>query len=59
MREMQRRVSACADELGIANEIIAPRKELAAALTGARDSRVFRGWRRDLVGEKLLALLED
>ncbi len=57
--KMQKRVSACAEELGIATEIIAPRKELSAAILGTRDSRVFRGWRDKLVGSKLLELLED
>jgi ribonuclease D len=58
-KELQRRVSACAEELGIATEIIAPRKELSAAMLGTRDSRVFRGWRKTLVGSELLELLED
>jgi len=55
---MHRRVSACAEEHGIATEIIAPRKELSAAMLGTRDSRVFRGWRSELVGAALLELLE-
>jgi ribonuclease D len=58
LQEMQRLVSACADELGIASEIIAPRKELSSALSGAREGRVFKGWRRTLVGAALLELLE-
>jgi ribonuclease D len=58
-KELQRRVSACAEELGVATEIIAPRKELAAALQGSRDSRVFRGWRNELIGAELLELLEN
>jgi ribonuclease D len=57
LKEMTRRVSACADDLGIATEIIAPRKELAAASLGKTDSRVFRGWRAELVGSELLNLL--
>ena len=57
-KEMHRRVSACAEEHGIATEIIAPRKELSAAMLGTRDSRVFRGWRSELVGAALLELLE-
>ena len=58
-KELQRRVSACAEDLGIATEIIAPRKELAAAMQGTRDSRVFRGWRNELIGAELLELLEN
>jgi ribonuclease D len=55
---MQATVAQCADDLGLSAEIIAPRKELSAViLNGKTDSRVFRGWRRELVGERLLALL--
>jgi len=31
---------------------------LTAALNGERRLRVFKGWRRELVGEKLLAILD-
>jgi ribonuclease D len=58
LNKMQRRVSACAGDLGIATEILAPKKELSAAMLGARDSRIFRGWRRDLIGDDLLELLD-
>jgi ribonuclease D len=51
-------VAECASELGINAEIVAPRKELAAAVSGKRDSRVFRGWRRALVGSSLQDLLD-
>ncbi|MFQ5548564.1 MAG: ribonuclease D [Woeseia sp.] len=57
LKDMQAAVSACADELGIAGEIIAPRRELAASLNGERASRVFTGWRRELIGEQLLQML--
>ena len=57
LRHMQKLVAECADDLGIAAEIIAPRKELSAAMLGQRDIRLLRGWRRDLIGERLLALL--
>ena len=58
LNEMQRRVSGCASELGIAAEIIAPKKELSAVMQGAGDSRVFKGWRRELIGEDLLTLVD-
>ncbi|MFQ6007062.1 MAG: ribonuclease D, partial [Woeseia sp.] len=57
LKNMQATVSACADELGIAAEIIAPRKELAASLNSDRQTRVFTGWRRKLIGEQLLEML--
>lgn len=58
LKAMQAAVAKCADELGISPELVAPRKELSAAvLAGDTDSRVFKGWRRPLIGERLLQLL--
>lgn len=57
LKDLQAAVSACAEELGIAAEIIAPRKELAASLHSDRQSRVFTGWRRETVGGRLLEIL--
>jgi ribonuclease D len=58
LKTMQNAVANCAGELGISPELIAPRKELSAAiLSSETDSRVFRGWRRELIGEQLLRLL--
>ncbi len=59
LKGMQATVAACAEELNIAAEIVAPKKELSASLNGERDSRVFTGWRRELIGEKLLEMLEQ
>ena len=58
LKDMQAAVAACAEELTIAAEIVAPKKELSASLNGDRDSRVFTGWRRELIGETLLEMLE-
>ena len=58
LKEMQSRVAACAEELGIAAETVASKRELSAIIiTGDRVSRVFSGWRADLVGNDLLGLL--
>ena len=58
LKTMQTAVANRARELGISPELIAPRKELSAAiLTGNTDTRVFRGWRRELIGEELLRQL--
>ena len=58
LKSMQAMVAECADNLALSAEIIAPRKELSAVvMNGNTDSRVFRDWRRELVGERLLALL--
>jgi ribonuclease D len=50
-------VQKVAGELGIAQEILATRAELAALLRGSRDVRPLRGWRHAVVGEALLAAL--
>lgn len=59
LKEMQKRVAASADELGIVPEVIAPRKELSEALTGAPNLRVLKGWRREVIGDTLLELSGD
>jgi ribonuclease D len=58
LKAMQKVVAECADDLGLGAEIIASRKELSGIIiSGKKDSRVFQGWRRELVGEQLLAML--
>ncbi len=58
LKAMQDEVNRSAAEFGIAPEIIAPKRELSAIIiAGNRDSRVLNGWRRDVIGDKLLALL--
>ena len=58
LKTMQLVVAECAGELGISPELVAPRKELSAAiLSGETGSRVFQGWRKDLIGKELLQLL--
>jgi ribonuclease D len=58
LKSMQSVVADCAQKLGISAEVVASRKELSAVIiSGKRDSRVFQGWRRELVGEQLLNML--
>lgn len=57
IKAMQKEVRVSADRLGIAAEVLAPRRELVEALTGNRRLRVFQGWRSEQVGNKLLGLL--
>lgn len=59
LKEMQQRVADTAEELGLATELIAPKKELSSVMLGNRDLRVFRGWRLELIGKQLLEILED
>ena len=58
LKAMQERVAGRASELGIAAEMVASKRDLSAVVTGGdRNSRVLTGWRRELIGEELLALL--
>lgn len=58
LKQMQGLVAECAEDLGIAAETIASKKELAGVIIGGvRDSRVFDGWRKDLIGDQLTSLL--
>ena len=43
----------------LAAEVLAPKKDLSAAMLGDRDGRIFRGWRARLFGDELLDLLEN
>lgn len=57
LKRLQERVSARAGELGIAAEVLASRRDLAAIVSGnTGPSRALEGWRRDLIGDDLLAL---
>lgn len=59
LKRMQKQVSDTARELGLATELIAPKKELSSAMLGRRDLRIFRGWRQEIVGKQLLQMLDD
>jgi ribonuclease D len=47
------------DSVGVAAEVLAPKKELSAAMLGDRNGRIFRGWRKALFGDDLLDVLEN
>ena len=58
LKEMQARVAACAEQLDIAAETVASKRELSAVIiSGDKDSRVFGGWRAELIGDDLQSLL--
>jgi ribonuclease D len=44
-------------ELGIAPEILATRRQMERLVGGARDGSVLSGWRREVIGERLLGAL--
>ena len=58
LKDMQSIVAECANDLGIAAETIASKKELSSVIIGGqRKSRVFSGWRDDLIGQRLTQML--
>jgi ribonuclease D len=48
---------AIAGELGLSPEVLATRRDLEQLADGKRDVAVLRGWRRAVVGERMLAAL--
>ncbi len=48
---------AVATELAVAPEVLATRRDLEQLADGTREGAVLRGWRRPLLGERLLAAL--
>ena len=48
---------AVATELGIGPEVLATRRDLERLAEGGEDIAALRGWRRPVIGEKLLAAL--
>ena len=58
LKMLQVSIAECAADLGLAAETIASKKELSAVvLSDNRESRLFAGWRRDIIGDQLLKLL--
>jgi ribonuclease D len=51
-------VDETARRKSIAAPALATRAELRALVAGQRELRILRGWRRELVGERLLAMVE-
>lgn len=56
-RKLAEIVAAVAVELDIGAEVLATRRELEKLVTGKRDSQLLRGWRKDVIGDRLLAAL--
>ena len=57
MKRLSGIVGDKATELGIAPELLAARRDLAALMNGERDIRVLKGWRLEVIGEDLLGAL--
>jgi ribonuclease D len=58
LKQVQKQVAARAEDLGIVAETLASKRELAAVIiAGERHSRLFTGWRADIIGRELLDFL--
>ena len=58
LKQLQSEVAECAKDLQIAAETVASKRELSSVIiSGNRATRVFTGWRQDLIGNQLLKLL--
>ena len=57
LKALQKQLLAIAGELGIQPEVLATRRDLAALLRGERALPILSGWRRNVIGEPLLATL--
>jgi len=58
LEKLQSFINQKAGELKISGSILCARKELISLFNGSRDCRVLTGWRRTIIGDELLNLLE-
>jgi ribonuclease D len=58
-RRLGKLIDACAEEQGVAASALAPRADLKRLEQGDRSLPVIAGWRRALIGERLLALVSE
>ena len=57
IRRLQDLLQQVAGEAGISPEVLATRKDLTALVRGARDIAPLSGWRREVIGERLLSVV--
>lgn len=58
LKSMQKYVAECAADIGLAAETIASKRDLSAVIIDReQESKVLTGWRRAVVGDRLLELL--
>lgn len=58
-RRLQDIVGGRAEQLGVPNSVLAPRRDLERLARGDRGINALRGWRRQVVGEPLLEALSE
>jgi ribonuclease D len=57
VRTLARLTQQTGQEIGVAPEILATRRELERLVAGARDGAPLAGWRREVIGARLLQAL--
>ncbi len=57
VRKLSQLAQQIGRELGLAPEILATRREMERLVAGSRDGGVLKGWRREVIGERLLGAL--
>ena len=57
LKALQKCLQAIAGELKLQPEVLATRRDLAALVRGERELPILSGWRREIIGEPLLAVL--
>ncbi len=58
LKSMQQHVAGRADELGVAAETIASKRDLSAVIiNGQRNSRLLTGWRSEILGEEFREMI--
>jgi ribonuclease D len=57
VRKLSQLAQQIGRELGLAPEILATRREMERLVAGDRDGGVLKGWRREVIGERLLGAL--
>ncbi len=57
MKRLQQVLRTTAEELGVVPEVLATRRDLAGLIRGSRDVAPLAGWRREVIGERLVAAL--
>jgi ribonuclease D len=58
LKSMQKLVAECAGDLGLVAEMVASKRDLSAIILGRdSESKILTGWRRSIIGDRLLALL--
>ncbi|MAD92190.1 MAG: hypothetical protein CMQ54_05640 [Gammaproteobacteria bacterium] len=59
LKKMYKIVSECAKDHGLATETLASKRELSLIITkGGAGAKIINGWRRHLIGEQLLKLVQ-